>query len=138
MIPPQVRSFFPYEFYFAFLLIGLPFGLAISLFVGSGITHLCLMLVSGNKYGFQATFRPISYSYCAHLFNLIPLIGNLIGSIYMIILSILGVREGHETSTGKAALAVLLPAIVAFILVLLAILIPFFIGSIRIFGGVGV
>ncbi len=138
IIPAQLRSFIPYEFYFAFLLIGLPFGLAFSLFAGSGITHLCLMLVGGNRNGFEATFRAISYSYCAHLFNLIPIIGNLIGSIYMIILFIIGVREGHETSTGKATLAVLLPAIVVFILVLLALLIPFFAGSMRIFGGVGV
>ncbi|MGQ9638277.1 MAG: YIP1 family protein [Thermodesulfobacteriota bacterium] len=138
IIPTQIRSFFPYELYFAFLLIGLPFGLIFSLFVGSGITHLSLLLVSGNRSGFEATFRAIAYSYGAHLFNLIPIIGNLIGSIYIIVLFILGIREGHGISTGRAAIAVLLPAIVVFLLILLAILLPFFIGSLKFFGGVGV
>jgi hypothetical protein len=138
MIPAPIRSFFPYEFYFAFLLIGLPFGLAFSLLVGSAITHLCLMIVGGSKNGYEATFRAISYSYCAHLFNLLPIIGNLIGSIYMIALFIIGIREGHEITTRKAALAVLLPAIVVILLVGLAILIPLFIGRVRFFGGVGV
>jgi len=138
LVPPQVRSFLPYQLYLSLILIGMPFGVAFSLYAGSGITHLCLMIVGGNKSGFQPTFRALSYSYCSHLFNIIPIIGGLIGSIYMIVLFTIGIREGHSISTGKAALAVLLPAIVTIVLVLLALFIPFFMGSMRFFGGVGV
>jgi hypothetical protein len=63
----------------------------------------------------------------------------LIGFIYLLILAILGVREGHEISTGKASLAVLLPFIVVFGLgILLAISVPFLIGSLGPTRGVGV
>jgi thiosulfate reductase cytochrome b subunit len=53
-----------------------------------------------------------------------------------LILAILGVREGHEISTGKAVLAVLLPLIIVFGLgILLAIFIPLFIGSLGSYRG---
>jgi hypothetical protein len=113
--------------------------IAFSILVGSAITHLCLMIVRGNKRGFKATFRTISYSYSARLFDIVPVIGSLIGSIYMLILIIIGVREGHDISTGKAVLAVFLPVIVGIGLVIMAVLlIPIFFGSMRFFGGVRV
>ena len=97
------------------------------------------MIVGGNRKGFEATFRAISYSYSAQLFNIVPFIGNFIGGIYLLILTIIGVREGHNISTGKAVLAVLLPLIVvAGLGILMAILIPIFFGSMRFYGGVGV
>jgi hypothetical protein len=137
-IPPQIHAFIPYNLFLILSLIGIPFMSALSIFVGSAITHLCLMIVGGNRNGFEATFRAISYSFCAHLFDIVPFIGSFVGSIYMIVLVIFGVREGHGVSTGKATLAVLLPVLIIFILVFLALLIPFFMGSMRLFGGVGV
>ncbi len=135
-LPPQIHALIPYNLILFFSLIIIPFMIAISMFIGSAITHLCLTIVGGNKKGFQTTFRAIAYSFCAHLFDMIPFIGSFIGSVYMIILITIGVREGHQISTGKAALAVLLPVIIAFILVLLALIVPFFIGSMSILGGV--
>lgn len=137
-IPPQIHAFIPYNLLLTIFLIGIPLMAFFSIIAGSGVTHLCLMIVGGNKSGFQGTFRAFSYSFCAHLFDIVPFIGSFIGSIYMIVLFIIGVREGHGISTGKAALAVLLPAIVMVALIILAILIPFFMGSMRFFGGVGV
>jgi hypothetical protein len=94
------------------------------------------MIVGGNRKGFEATFRAISYSYSATLFYIVPIIGSFVGGIYIFILAILGVREGHGISTGKAVLAVLLPLIVVFGLVFLAIFIPLFIGSMGFHSGV--
>ncbi len=136
-LPAQIHALIPYNLILFFTLIGIPFMIALSMFVGSGITHLCLMIVGGNKHGFQATFRAIAYSFCAHLFDMIPFIGSFIGSVYMIVLIIIGVREGHGITTGKAALAVLLPVLIGLIFVFLALLIPFFLGSMRLLGGVG-
>jgi hypothetical protein len=97
------------------------------------------MIVGGNKKGYQATFRAISYSYCALLFNIVPFIGSFVGSVYMIILIIFGVREGHRISTGKAVLAVLLPLIVVLGLgILAAILLPMFLAGSGLLRGVGV
>jgi hypothetical protein len=55
----------------------------------------------------------------------------------MIILFILGVREGHGIGTGKAVLAVLLPMIVIFGLIIVAIVLAvMFVGSTGLLGGV--
>jgi hypothetical protein len=127
MVPHQIRSVTTYSFFLIFAIILIPFTVAFSIVVGSGVIHLCVMIVGGNRKGFEATFRAISYSHSALLFYIVPVIGSLVGGVYLLILAILGVREGHKISTGKAVLAVLLPLIIAFIGILLAIFIPLFI-----------
>jgi hypothetical protein len=134
---PMDRFPFPYSLSILKMILPLPFQLAIAMFVGSAIIHLCLMIVGGNNNGYKTTFRAISYSYSGYLFGIIPFIGLIIEAIYTFILTIIGVREGHGISTGKAVLAVLLPAIVIFGLVIIAIMIVMtFIGSMGFFGGV--
>jgi hypothetical protein len=138
-IPPQIHALIPYNLFLILSLIGIPLMATSSIFIGSAITHLCVMIVGGNKKGFQATFRAISYSFCAHLFDIVPFIGSFIGSVYMIVLIIFGVREGQGISTGKAVLAVLLPLIVVVGLgIVAAIMIPMFLGGFGLFRGVGV
>jgi hypothetical protein len=138
-VPPQLLSATTYSVLLTIAVISIPFTIALSIFIGSGVTHLCLMIVRGNQKGFEATFRAICYSYSAALFYIFPIIGSIAGVVYFFILAILGVREGHEISTGKAVLAVLLPFIVVIGLgILLAILIPLFIGSLGSYRGVGV
>ena len=132
-------TFIPYSVYLISIAVAVLFMVAFSILFGSAITHLCLMIVGGNKRGFQATFRAISYSYSARLFDIVPFIGSLIGGIYMLILIILGVREGHGITTGRAVLAVLLPVIVAVGLAILTVIsLPILIGSLRFSRGVGV
>ena len=134
---PMERIPFQHSLSIVRLLIPLPFQLAIFMFVGSAIIHLCLMLVGGNHRGYKTTFRAVCYSYSAQLFNIVPFIGSLIGFIYMIILFILGIREGHGIGTGKAVLAVLLPVIVIFGLIIVAVvLVVMFVGSTGFLGGV--
>lgn len=136
MVPPQIRSVTTYSLFLVFAIILIPFWVAFSIVVGSGVIHLCVMIVGGNRKGFEATFRVISYSHSATLFYIVPLIGTFVGGIYLMILAILGVREGHGISTGKAVLAVLLPLIIVFGLgILLAIFIPLFIGSLGSYRG---
>ena len=138
MVPPQIRSITTYSFFLIFAIILIPFWVAFSIVVGSGVIHLCVMIVGGNRKGFEATFRAISYSHSALLFYIVPVIGSIAGGIYYLILIILGVREGHEISTGKAVLAVLLPLIIVSVLgILLAIFIPLFIVSLGSTHGVG-
>lgn len=95
-----------------------PLFAVIGLFIGAGILHLLVMLIvgSGNR-GFAATFRVSSYSAVTSLVSWIPVIG-WIASLYGIYLAVVGVREVHNTTTGKAALVVLIPAAVIFLLVL--------------------
>jgi hypothetical protein len=134
---PMDRIPFQYSLSILQIVVPLPFQQAVAIFLGSAIIHLCLMIVGGNNNGYKTTFRAVSYSYSGYLFGIIPFIGLFIGNTYTFILTIIGVREGHGISTGKAILAVLLPAIVIFGLIFIAILLVMtFVGSMGFFGGV--
>ena len=138
-VPFQRFSDLPYSSYFTLLTVALPLAVAFSIVYGGVLTHLSLMIVGGNKKGFQRTFRAVSYSFSGSLFGIIPIIGSTIGTIYILILTIIGIREGHGLSTGRAFLAVLLCVIIGILLPLLpVILIVLFFGTLGFFGGVGV
>ena len=124
--PVQKIPVFSYGIYFI-VTIALPLMVAFSLLFESGVAHLCLMTVGGNRKGFQATFRAIAYCFSGYLFGILPFLGSAIGGIYTLILTIIGIREGHSISTGKAVLAVLLPIIVGVgLCILVELLIPLF------------
>jgi len=91
----------------------------ITLYLGSAIIHLCLMVVGGNRRGFEATFRVIAYSSSTQIFALIPFVGGFIIPLYALVIEIIGLRESHGIGTGRAILAIFLPVIVilAFFLV---------------------
>ena len=82
-------------------------------FIGSGILHLCLMIVGGAKKSFETTFRVVCFSSgSTYLMSMIPVCGGMIACVWNIVLEIMGLARAHQTDTGKAALAVLLPIIV--------------------------
>jgi hypothetical protein len=88
-----------------------PFMLIIGLFICSGIIHLLLLIVRGAKNGFEATFRVIAYCSGANLFLLIPLCGAFLSAVWTLVLVVIGLRDAHGTSGGKAAFVVLFPLI---------------------------
>src|SRR5215218_8102986 len=100
-----------------------PIGGAIGVFVVAGIAHLLVRLVVGaTNAGFGATFRVASYASVTSLVSWIPIVGWLLG-LYGIYLSVVGIREMHETTMGKAVLVVLIPVIVVVVLALLGVLV---------------
>jgi hypothetical protein len=87
------------------------------LFVWAGILHLLVtLLVKPTNAGFEATFRSAAYASMPGLISWIPLIGTIVGVVWSTVLNIIGIREVHSTTTGRAALVVLIP-LVAFFLV---------------------
>src|ERR671916_1893118 len=95
-----------------------PIGGTIGLFVVAAIQQLLVRLVVGaNNSGFGATFRVASYTQVTSLVNWIPIVGPLL-ALYGLYLSIVGIREMHNTTTGKAALVILIPFVVVLILAL--------------------
>jgi hypothetical protein len=88
-----------------------PFFLVFWLFIISGILHLFLLMVRGAQAGFEATFRVVSYSYSPYLFLAVPFCGMLIATVWSTILTIVGLKEAHEISGGKATFAVLFPVL---------------------------
>lgn len=99
-----------------FSIIGFAIAIPVWLFVYSGILHVTLMLLGGAEEGYQATFRCICYSQTALIFQIIPLVGNLIAVVSMIILIIKSIATIHDIPTGKVLLAIFLPALICCIL----------------------
>lgn len=90
-----------------------PLFIAVCLFIGSGILHLCLMLVGGANRSFETTFRVVSYTVgSTNPIAIIPFCGGVVAAIWNIVLECIGLAKAHEITTGKAVIAVLLPVIV--------------------------
>ena len=85
----------------------------ITLFVGSAIYHVLLMLFGGARQPFETTFRVVAYAVgSTSLFNVLPVCGGVIGSVWNIVVTIIGLARAHETTTGRAAAAVLVPILI--------------------------
>jgi hypothetical protein len=91
----------------------MPILVTVGLFLGSGILHLCLMMVGGANRSFETTFRVACFTAgAANLFSMIPICGGIIALVYQIVLECIGLSRAHQTTTGKAIMAILLPLIV--------------------------
>lgn len=98
--------------YLVLLAIFMPLIVAVGLFISSGIAHICLIIVGGANKGFETTFRVFAYTNgSVALFQIIPFCGGIVGGIWGLVCNIIGLKEAHETTTGKAVLAILLPTI---------------------------
>jgi hypothetical protein len=106
---------------FAILMI---FVTLLALFIGAAWLHLWVYILGGRK-GYLETLKAIAYGDTPSLLlGWIPVIG-IIGGIWSLILLILGIRELHEISTGRAALALIL-AIVVLVIIIIALATAFF------------
>ncbi len=100
-----------------------PIGGVIGVFVVAGIAHLLVRLVVGaTNAGFGATFRVAAYTSVTSLVSWIPFVGGLL-ALYGIYLAVVGIREMHNTTMGKALVVVVLPVIVIVVLALLGLLV---------------
>lgn len=106
----------------------IPFLLIVWLFIVSGMLHLFLMMVRGEKAGFEATFRVVCYSVSPFLIMVIPFCGMLIAMLWVLTLTMIGLRDAHETTGGKATAAVLFPFLFCCAMMILAAVI--FMGAI--------
>ncbi len=71
------------------------------------------MIVGGANKTFETTYRVFAYtSGSTALIGLVPICGGIVAGIWAIVCEIIGLREAHETTTGKAVVAILLPVIV--------------------------
>ena len=68
-----------------------------------------LLLVRGGKNRFEATFRVVAYSEATAVWSILPFIGGLIGWVWMSIVLIIGLKEVHETSYLRIAVAFSIP-----------------------------
>ena len=95
------------------LIVLVPLFIVIGLFIGSAIIHLCLMIVGGANKSFETTFRVLAFSQgSTGPLQIIPVCGGLIAGVWALVVNCIGLARAHETTTGRAVLAVLLPLIV--------------------------
>jgi hypothetical protein len=100
-------------FVLAVLIVLAPVLVAICVFLQAAILHLCLMLVGGAKQSFETTFRVVCFENGAvSPLMIVPGCGSFISMVWGIIVCCIGLARAHETDTGRALLAVLLPLIV--------------------------
>lgn len=99
-----------------------PILLLLGLGLSAGVTHLLLLMFGGAGGGFGTTLRVFCYAYSAMAFGIVPYLGAVVGTIWMVVVAIIGLREAHRTDGWKAGLAVLLPFILVIGFLVLAAL----------------
>ena len=79
------------------------------LYLNAAVTHAVAALLGRAKRGFAATFAACAYA-CAPLVLLaVPACGSIVGVLWVIVLTSIGLKVTHRISTGAAAAAVLAP-----------------------------
>jgi len=98
-----------------------------SLFISGSLTHLFVRAFGGRK-GYGNTIKAFAYGNTPLLlFGWIPFVGMLF-PIWALVLNVIGVRQLHEISTGRAIGAVLLGIVaLVFIAVLIALFVVLFV-----------
>ena len=105
-----------------------PLLLILTIYVVAGVTHLILSVMDGANNGFNTTLQVFAYSYSPALFAVVPIVGSLVALVWMSVISIIGLREAHETSGGKSAAAVLAPLGCLVVLLFLTMILAVFAG----------
>ena len=96
------------------LILGVyPLLLIVRLLLMTGVIHLILRAIfrlsGGQGSGIEATFRVLCYSAAPLILGVIPFFGPLLGGVWSIGLTVIGLREAHRTRGSVAMFAVFLP-----------------------------
>lgn len=100
----------PVTLFFVFFLM-IPAMVAVGTLFYSLTLHLLLRCVGAGGQGFEATFRVVCYSQSAQLWSLVPLVGGLIGTLWQVVIQVIGLKAIHETGLLRVVLAFLLPLV---------------------------
>lgn len=87
-----------------------PFLAVLSLVVTSLLLHLFVLLLVPGRRSLTATVRAVCYACGPGVFAIIPFVGGLVAWIWGAVLTVIGLREAHRTTTGRAFAAWLLAA----------------------------
>jgi len=106
----------------AVLILAAPLLAAFQQFIFSGILHLCLIFIGGNRSGYHATFSVVAFSASTQVLSIFPFVGSVLGSAWNVVLIVIGLRTMHRISTLRAVIAILLPVLFFCCLGMLALL----------------
>jgi hypothetical protein len=86
-----------------------PIIVTVTTLIASAIAHLLLMLAGGANRDFHVTLRVLCFTYgSAQLLQLIPVCGNFMTPVWMLVCSIVGLAVAHGTTAGRSATAMIL------------------------------
>jgi hypothetical protein len=81
-------------------------------FITAGIYHLALLMFGGANAGFEATYRVVAFGTGAvYMLVPIPLVGPFFAIVMHFVVLIFGLMHAHETTGGRASMAVFGPAL---------------------------
>lgn len=101
------------------------------LFVRAAVFHACLMLVGGDRLGFEATARVVAYARAAAILALLPICGRTLGGIAEIAITIIGLARTHGVDPWRPLVAVLAPVLLVAALVSFAMVLIFGAGLVQ-------
>jgi len=87
-----------------------PFWAVLYLIIASLLLHVFVLLLVPGRRSLTATVRTICYASGPGVFAIIPFIGGWVAGIWGVVLTVIGLREAHRTTTGRAFAAWLLAA----------------------------
>jgi hypothetical protein len=99
-----------------------PFAALIGLGLGVIVLQLFALILAPARRGMRATARVFCYSAGPAVFTAVPILGPAVGAVWSLVLLVMGLREAHRTTPGRAAAIVLIP-VVGFIMVLASLLV---------------
>jgi hypothetical protein len=85
----------------------------VAIYVVAAIAHVLLLAVRGAPRGFTTTLTAVSYAYGLFLLEALPMCGGMVAVFWFLVVAITGVGEAQRCGRGKAAFAVLGPAVIA-------------------------
>jgi hypothetical protein len=83
----------------------------VALYVSSALVHAVLTLFRGTRRGFDATLTAMAYAFGLYLLLAVPACGGLVAPIWFLVVAVVGLGETQRCGPGKAAVAVLAPAV---------------------------
>jgi len=118
------------------LLILAPLLVLVWAVIMAAIYHVLLLVLGGAPQPYETTFRVVCYaSGATYLLVALPLCGGLVGGLWNLVVTIVGLRMAQEVPAGRAIAAVLLPllaicfcCLVLFVGIFSAVSIPTLVG----------
>lgn len=91
-----------------------PFAVLFFLAIQTLLLHLFVLMLAPEHRGIGSTVRVICYASGPAVLSAVPLVGALAAGVWGLVLQVVGIREAHRTTTGRAVVVALGPLILAF------------------------
>ena len=88
-----------------------PFVVLVGLGLQTLVLHLFVLMLAPQHRGIGSTTRLICYASGPAVLSAVPVLGPLAALIWSLVVEVVGIREVHRTTTGRAVVVALAPAV---------------------------